>query len=131
MFYSCSKLKSIDLSDFNISKAINMSGMFSRCNYLTSLNLSSFDTSNVVNMNMMFQCMKLTSIICPNGFDCRNVTNMHNMFLQCSSELNSPLHLKNVKSSLIESGSSPDDWVIEMIGGTRGIHYIVDSVASS
>ena len=105
-----------------------MGYMFGVCSSLTSLNLSNFDTSKVTNMNMMFSgCRSIKTIICPNGLDCSNVTDMSEMFHYCTN-FTSPLHLKNVKSSLIESGSSPDDWTIRGIDGTRGLHYIVDSV---
>ena len=106
----------------------NASSMFFGCSGLTSLDLSSFDTSSVTSMSSMFyKCTSITSIICPNGFDCSNVTNINTMFYRYTN-LRSPLHLKNVKSTLIESGSSPSDWVVKNISGTRGVHYIVDSI---
>ena len=129
MFLCCFALISLDLSNFNTSKVTNMGYMFGVCSSLTSLNLSNFDTSKVTNMNMMFSgCRSIKTIICPNGLDCSNVTDMGEMFHDCCVNLESPLHLKNVKSSLIESGSSPDDWTIRGIDGTCGVHYIVDSV---
>ena len=54
-FYGCSKLTSLDLSDWDTSKVTNMCQMFEGCNSLTSLDLSSFDTRNVTNVNYMFR----------------------------------------------------------------------------
>lgn len=63
MFGYCSKLTSLDLSNFNTSKVTNMSDMFYGCSKLTSLNLSSFDTSDVTNMSNMFSnCYSLRTI---------------------------------------------------------------------
>ena len=54
MLYNCTKLISLNLSNFNTSKVTTMYGMFSYCRSLTSLNVSNFDTSNVNNMAWMF-----------------------------------------------------------------------------
>ncbi|MBR6034301.1 MAG: BspA family leucine-rich repeat surface protein [Clostridia bacterium] len=54
MFYDCSSLTSLDLSNFNTSNVTDMSNMFCNCISLESLDLSSFDTSNVTNMSFMF-----------------------------------------------------------------------------
>jgi surface protein len=84
MFSSCSKLTSLDLSNFETSKVTDMQYMFSYCNNLTSLDLTGWDTSNVTSMNYMFSsCSKLTSLDVSN-FDTSNVTSMSNMFQNCS-----------------------------------------------
>ena len=63
MFFQCSDITEIDLSNFNTSKVNNMIGMFNGCSSLTSLNLSNFDTSKVEKMNVMFcGCKKLSSL---------------------------------------------------------------------
>ncbi len=54
MFYKCSSLTSLNLSNFNTNKVNNMNYMFHNCSSLTSLNLSNFNTNNVNNMNEMF-----------------------------------------------------------------------------
>ena len=54
MFYYCSSLTSLNLSNFNTNNVTNMSRMFSSCSKLTSLNLSIFNTKNVKDMNCMF-----------------------------------------------------------------------------
>ena len=84
MFYGCSGLTLLDLSNFDTSKVTTMSGMFNSCSNLTSLDLSNFDTSNVIAMNSMFQnCTSLTSLDLKN-FNTSNVNDMDDMFNGCS-----------------------------------------------
>ena len=54
MFFSCSFLTSLNLSNFNTNNVKDMSYMFRNCSSLTSLNLSNFNTNNVKDMNEMF-----------------------------------------------------------------------------
>ena len=62
MFYDCSGLNRINLSNFNTQNVTNMSHMFSGCSNLTNLNLSNFNTQNVTNMEYMFSgCKSLKS----------------------------------------------------------------------
>ena len=44
---------SIDLSNFDTSKASNMKSTFFGCNSLKSLDLTNIDTSQVLNMNLI------------------------------------------------------------------------------
>ena len=84
MFYNCSNLTTLDLSNFNTSKATNMNSMFQGCSSLSSLNISSLNTSNVTSMYRMFYgCSKLTSLNL-SGWDTSKVTSMFNMFQFCS-----------------------------------------------
>ena len=63
MFFGCSSLKSINLSNLDTNNVKDMSGMFSGCSSLTSLNLSNFNTNNVNDMSGMFSgCSSLTSL---------------------------------------------------------------------
>ena len=54
MFYECSSLTSLNLSNFNTNNVNNMSCMFWYCSSLTSFNLSNFNTNNVNDMICMF-----------------------------------------------------------------------------
>ena len=54
VFYGCSSLININLSNFNTNNVTDMSDMFRNCSSLTSLNLSNFNTNNVTNMRGMF-----------------------------------------------------------------------------
>ena len=84
MFYNCSSLTFLNLSNFNTNNVTNMSGMFSDCSSITSLNLSNFNTNNVTNMSNFFAfCTSLTSLDLSN-FNTNNVTNMSHMFYKCS-----------------------------------------------
>ena len=47
MFYSCYKLTTLDLSNFDTSNVEDMTAMFFYCSSLTELNVSNFDTSKV------------------------------------------------------------------------------------
>ena len=84
MFFSCTSLTGLDLSNFNTENVISMGCMFYSCSSLTSLNLSSFNTSNVRNMSEMFDsCSSLTSLNLSN-FNTANVKYMQYMFCNCS-----------------------------------------------
>ena len=61
MFSNLEIITSIDLSKFDVSKVINMNGMFFNCKKLkyinfrlTSIDLSSFITSSVTDMSYLF-----------------------------------------------------------------------------
>ena len=47
MFYNCSSLVNLDLSNFDTSSLTTMGCMFRNCSKLTSLDLSNFDFTNV------------------------------------------------------------------------------------
>ena len=84
MFYQCSGLTSLDLSNFNTANVTDMSGMFIECSSLTSLDVSNFNTANVTTMLGMFQgCFFLTSLDVRH-FNTANVTDMTSMFHACS-----------------------------------------------
>lgn len=85
MFHSCTKLKSLDVTNFNTAKVKNMIRMFSNCQALTSLNVTNFNTEKIPDMSYMFSvCQQLTSLDVTN-FNTVNVTNMSHMFGSCSA----------------------------------------------
>ena len=99
MFYNCTALTSINLSNFDTSNVTNMRYMFRGCTSLTSLNLSNFDTSKVTNMHYMFRgCSGLTSLNLSN-FNTSNVTDMYGMFYSCTSLTS--INLSNFDSSKV------------------------------
>ena len=85
MFYDCSALKSLDLTNFNTANVTYMYGMFDGCSALESLNLTNVNTAEVTNMSYMFKgCSALTSLDLTN-FNTAKVEYMSNMFEGCSA----------------------------------------------
>ena len=86
MFNACSKLTSLNLSNFNTAEVTNMSYMFKSCKALTSLDLTSFNTAKVENMTEMFNnCTALTTIYANDNFVTGQVTNGGSMFKGCNN----------------------------------------------
>ena len=84
LFYHCSNLTVLDVTNFNTGNVINMDGMFRYCSNLTSLNVTNFNTEKVWNMDYMFGgCSNLTSLDVSN-FNTANVSTMFGMFDGCS-----------------------------------------------
>ena len=54
MFYACSSINQLDLSNFNTNKVKNMYNMFNGCSSLKELNISNFNFKNVKDMKGMF-----------------------------------------------------------------------------
>ena len=55
MFYGCSSLTTLDVSNFDISNIASMGDMFNGCKNLTTLDVSNWDTVNVTNMWSMLE----------------------------------------------------------------------------
>ena len=85
-FYSCSNLEDIvGMEYLNTSKVTNMEGMFYNCSSLKSLDVSNLSTSNVANMSSMFEgCSNLVSLDLEN-FNMGIVKWVDNMFKDCSN----------------------------------------------
>ena len=115
MFYNCNKLATLDVSNWNTSKVTNMTYMFSSCGSLTTLDLSDFNTSNVTVMYSMFSFSgKLTTLDLSN-FNTSKVTSMNNMFSYCSAL--TQLDLSNFDTSKVTSMNN-------MFSGCNSLHTL-------
>lgn len=86
MFYGCSKLKSIDTSNWDVSNVTDMFGTFRMCQSISSLDLSNWATKNVTYTDYLFQyCKKLKTIYVSDKWDNSNVTSSEYMFQGCSA----------------------------------------------
>lgn len=95
MFYNCTNITEIDLSNFDTSKLKCTYFMFYNCTSLTSINFNNFDTSKVVDMEEMFNgCSSLTSLDL-SGFDTSLVTWIDHLFNGCINL--EYINLKNFK----------------------------------
>ena len=86
-FYECSNLASIEgLEYLNTSEVKSMNKMFSSCTKITTLNLSNFETSQVTDMYYMFNaCNALTTIYVSDKFTIDKVTSDEAMFRFCNN----------------------------------------------
>ena len=86
MFSGCSKLASLDLSNFNTEKVTDMSYMFVDMTSITTLNLGAFKPQNVTNMSYMFYGdNKLKTIyVSSTNWTTNNVTISAAMFSGCN-----------------------------------------------
>lgn len=86
LFYGCSALTSLDLSNFDTSKVLALGYMFYGCSALTSLDLSSFKTPKVVDTSSMFgNCVDLETIYVGSGWDMSHLNSHSGMFSGCTS----------------------------------------------
>ena len=85
MFYNCSSLTRLDLSNFNAPNVTSMDYMFSGCTALKSLNLSHFNAPIVKNLSRLFENLKFLEDLNLNYFNAPNAMSMANMFDGCSS----------------------------------------------
>jgi surface protein len=109
MFYGCTSLTSLDLSNFDTSKIEDMSHMFFSCSSLTSLDLSSFDFDNVFNMYCMFyRCSSLESLTVNTNVSL--VSETSNMFADVSTSGT----LYTNSSNNIFAKNVPSTWTVEV-----------------
>ena len=86
-FTGCSNLTTIEGIEYlNTEKVTDMICMFFHCSSLTSLDLSNFNTANVTDMGYMFNgCSALTTIFVSDKFVTDLVTKSTDMFSDCKN----------------------------------------------
>ena len=78
MFASCSKIKSIDISGWDMSNVLNISGMFKYSYNITHLELHNWNLSKVTNaFEFAFAMSNLQNFICNGSLNnCQNISNL-------------------------------------------------------
>ena len=85
MFCNCKSLKTINLSNFIAENTLFIDNMFNGCSSLETIDFTNFKTSFVSGMgNLFYGCEKLEYLDL-SSFDFSSVTNMGNMFSGCTS----------------------------------------------
>ena len=84
MFNACGSLKTLDVSFWDTGDVTDMGSMFFGCNSLKTLELSCWDTGNVADMNSMFNGCRSLKTLYVSCWDTGNVTDMSTMFYGCS-----------------------------------------------
>ena len=85
MFYGCSGLTYLDISNLNVAKVTSMSKLFAYCGNLTNIKFGNNFGIKATNMSYMFyRCSSLQNLDLSN-FSTDKVTNMSYLFAYCSS----------------------------------------------
>ena len=72
MFYYCTSLEKVELSNFNTFNLTDISAMFCFCSSLKELNISNFIITNIIYINALFSyCSSLVTLELPN-FNIKN-----------------------------------------------------------
>ena len=83
MFFNCTKLKKIDFGDIDTSSVKSIKEIFKHCKELTFVDMSKFNTENLENMFDAFAyCYKLIAVNMKN-FDTSKTTMMRGIFCRC------------------------------------------------
>ena len=103
MFYGCSSLTSIDLSNFDVSKITNFEYMFYNCKSLQTINFGSFKLDNAESILRIFtNCISLKSLDL-SSFKPVKLKNMYGAFSNCHSLIS--INLNRFYTSLVTSMS--------------------------
>ena len=101
IFNNMEKFSSISVLACDTSNVKNIGWMFYWCSNLENLNLSNLDTRDVTNMHCMFSnCHNLKNIKFPDKINTSSVTDMSCMFVNCSKL--GDLDLSNFDTSNVE-----------------------------
>ena len=85
MFYGCTNIIDIDLSNFDFQSTIKMNDMFNYCINLVNIRFPQLSIENVINTSYMFNyCKKLMKIDLSN-MNTENIISMAGMFQHCES----------------------------------------------
>ena len=86
IYFHTKNLKTIKLTNFDVSHCDNISSLFIFCYSLEYLDLSNLNTINIIDMSFMFSgCLNLKKIEGLKNFNTENVINMKSMFQKCTS----------------------------------------------
>ena len=97
MFYNCTNLAVLDLSNVDFSKVKNASNMFYACKKLQEINITFKAVEDI--SNIFYNCSSLTTINLKNVLGSGTVTNMSNAF----ARMNALTSILNIDLSAITS----------------------------
>lgn len=84
MFYQCSSLRSVDLSNFNLSSVTDMAFMFNGCENIEEIT-ADFSGANVTYVHSSFYGCKKLKALNLSGLSTSNAEEMENIFANCES----------------------------------------------
>jgi surface protein len=84
-FDSCSQLQQLDVSRWDVRSLTNLQGAFSYCSQLQQLDVSSWDVKNLVNIGNLFQGCFAIKLLDLRNWDMSSLTSLGYVFYQCTS----------------------------------------------
>ena len=96
--FSLTKLKSLDLSSWNIENVVDMNGLFLSSTLLQQVKLANWNTKSVTNMAQVFSGLQALESLDIANWNTENVTSMHEMFLGSNSLTSLELSNWNTKN---------------------------------
>ena len=85
MFYGCTNIIDIDLSNFDLQEATKMKDMFNYCINLQNVRFPQFPLEKITNTSYMFNYCKKLSKIDLSNLNTENIISMAGMFQHCES----------------------------------------------
>ena len=104
MFRGCSSLINLEVSRWDTSNVIYFSNMFIGCSSLASLDVSNWNTSKVDSMRWMFKNCRALTYLDISRWDTSNVIYMEEMFYGCISLKNLDVSNWNTSNVIYMSG---------------------------
>ena len=121
MFYSCSTLETIDLSNFDTSNVTDMQNMFTSCSNLKSINLSNFNTKKVTNAQQMFYGCSQLETLDLSSFEFDSVSNI-NYFASSLRKLVNFKSPKNIGKGFVNKTENYINCVYKLSDSTKLTH---------
>ena len=85
LFYGCSSLEILDLSNFITNKLVYLKNTFKNCTSLKELNLSNVNSPSLIWVNEMFNNCILLKKLDLSSFNIKRITKFNDMFKNCNS----------------------------------------------
>lgn len=122
MFFSNSKLTTLDLSSWNVSNVTTMYQMFYGCTHLSSLNIEGWNTSSLTSTGAMFQAAKGFTTLDISSLDTQGVTNMTGMFMAMGSQLTTIYVGENFVTTSVTSSANMFTNDTGLVGGNGTVY---------
>ena len=122
LFYGCSSIKSINLTNFNTRNVLYMDSMFYQCKSLLKIYLNSFNTENLLSFSYMFyECHSIESLNL-SSFITSRIKNINFMFYNCKNL--KILDIRNFYFNNLDSESDLSNGWLFFISGCPKLNYV-------
>ena len=85
MFFLSSKLKTIDINNWDVTKVNDMSSLFLGCRALEKVDLSKWSTPNLTKMDKMFSTCTVLKTVDLSNFIVSSVTSVTDLFVSAEN----------------------------------------------